>query len=239
MKKSVAAAFAFALALLFSERTASAQLYQGPQLMPQVQTPKQVDQTTLGDSGKGEKAKSTRSVKLFDSDNSQFSWQLDIGPLWNRRVQDTDPVIDRTNFKHGAPLAGEIGIGTLYTTTQGPFYLVGHQKTLFRILDDKSFSWALFHQELGGGIRLGPLEPEARLRLGIMSADIIHAQFSAQLLSPGVAAGLGLRLGQFRVDVQGSVDYLWRWFGPDYVVRSLTLGLRFDQPKVDPFTRTQ
>ena len=245
---SVRLCLALGLALPLVPRSAAAQQVPMPQSMPQVpqgqrlpqvQGKEGMDKTTLGDSGPGAIAKSSRSVKLFDSERSQLSWQLDLGPLWFRKAQEAGPVLDRTNFKHGAPLAGEIGFGSLHTTTEGPFYLVGHQKTLLRVIDDKSFSWALFHQELGGGVQLGPLEPEVRIRLGILSADIIHAQFSAQLLSPGVATGVGLHFGPFRVDVQGSVDYLWRWFGPDYIVRSVTLGLRFDQPKVNPFTRAQ
>lgn len=176
---------------------------------------------------------SRRSVKLFDQYKSTVSYQLDIGPIWARRVQDETPITQRRNFERGAPLAGEIGFGTVFTTPSfhGPLYLVGHLKTLFRILDDKSFSWGLFHQELGGGLKLGPFEPEVRMRLTVMSVDIMHAQPSVQLLSPGVSVGVGVHLGNMRVDINAHTEYLWRWFGPDYSIRSITLGFRFDLPR--------
>src|SRR5690606_29444963 len=119
------------------------------------------------------------------------------GPIWARRVQDDTPVTHRRNFERGAPLAGEIAFGTVFTTPskRGPFFLAGHLKTLLRVIDDKSFSWSIFHQELGGGLKLGPFEPEVRLRLSVLSADIIHAEPSVQLLSPGVSAGFGIHVG--------------------------------------------
>lgn len=181
---------------------------------------------------------SSRSIKLFDERKSIISRQLDVGPIWARRVEDETPATRRKNFERGAPLAGEIALGTVYTTPsrRGPFFLVGALKTVFRIVDDKSFSWSLFHQELGGGLMLGPFEPEVRLRLSVISADIFHAEPSVQLLSPGVSAGFGLKLGKIRLDIKGHSEYLWRWFGPDYSIRGVTIGLRLDltRPKA-PF----
>jgi hypothetical protein len=176
---------------------------------------------------------SHRSIKLFDSRKSTVSLQLDIGPIWSRRVQDDTPITQRRNFERGAPLASEIGFGTVYTTPseRGPFFLVGQLKTLFRIVDDKSFSWSIFHQELGGGMKLGPFEPEIRLRLSVLSADIFHADPSIQLLSPGVSAGFGVHVGKIRLDIKAHSEYLWRWFGPDYLIRGITIGFRLDQSR--------
>jgi hypothetical protein len=176
---------------------------------------------------------SHRSVKLFDQRRSDVSLQLEVGPIWVRRVQDETPITQRQNFERRAPLSGEIALGTVYTTPseRGPFFLTGHLKTLLRIVDDKSFSWSIFHQELGGGLRLGPFEPEIRLRLSVLSADIFHAQPSIQLLSPGVSAGFGIHVGKIRLDIKAHSEYLWRWFGPDYLVRGVTIGFRFDQSR--------
>ncbi len=180
---------------------------------------------------------SHRSVKLFDTRKSIVSWQLDVGPIWNRKVQETTPESDRKNFDHSAPLASEIGFGTVYTTPyRDRFFMVGELKTLLRIVDAKSFSWSLFHQELGGGLILGPIEPEVRIRLSILSADIFHAEPSIQLLSPGVSAGFGVHVGKIRLDIKAHSEYLWRWFGPDYLIRGVTIGIRLDltRPKT-PF----
>jgi hypothetical protein len=176
---------------------------------------------------------SRRSVKLFDQQRSIASLELTVGPIWTRRVQDETPITQRHNFERGAPLASEIAVGTVYTTPseKGPFYLTGHLKTLLRVLDDKSFSWSIFHQELGGGIKIGPFEPEIRLRLSLLSADVIHAQPSVQLFTPGVSAGVGIHVGTIRLDIKAHSEYLWRWFGADYLIRGVSLGLRFDRTR--------
>ena len=180
----------------------------------------------------GERPNEARgSIKLFDTYNTIRSYQLDVGPLFTRKVQDETPAEQRTGFEHQAPLAGEIGIGMAYSTPSKPFFLEGRQRTIFRIIDDKSFSWSIFHQDLGGGLMIGPFEPEAGIGLSILTVDIFHAQPSIQLFSPRVTAGLGLHLGRIRVDLKVHSEYLWRWFGPDYQVHGVTLGLRFDIPR--------
>lgn len=168
------------------------------------------------------------SVKLFDTDNSQKAYQLDIGPIWSRQTQDETPAQLRENIAHHAPLASEIAIGMTFVTPAKPFYLFGKQRTLLRILDDKSFSWSLFHQDLGGGIMIGPIEPEAGIGMSLLTADIFHAEPSIQLFTPRVHAGIGLHIGPFKASLTGHAEYLWRWFGPDYLVRGITLGLRLD-----------
>jgi hypothetical protein len=192
------------------------------------------------------------SIKLFDSRRSITSYQLDIGPLWSRKIQDETGEERVSNFRRcvdangtpvatdcrdpGTAFAGEVAIGTTYTTPYKPFYLVGAIKTLFRIVDDKSFSWSLFNQDLGVGAMLGPIEPELRLGLSVLNLDIFHAEPSISLFSPRVTAGFGVHIGKIRVDIKAHSEYLWRWFGPDYLIRGVTIGLRLDltRPK-NPF----
>lgn len=210
-------------ALLFVGREASAQGFALPRSGPwtPASSPESGYETKL----------SERSIKLFDQRRSTTSLELSVGPIWTRRVGDPTPITLRSNFERGAPLAGEIAMGTVYTTPSSDrrFYLAGHQKTLLRVIDDKSFSWSLYHQELGGGIVIGPFEPEVRIRLSILTADIMHGQPSAQLFTPGVSAGVGIHAGKIRLDIKAHSEYLWRWFGPDYLVRGVTIGLRLDQ----------
>jgi hypothetical protein len=117
----------------------------------------------------------------------------------------------------------------------GPFYIAGASRTLLRIFDSKRFSWGIFHQDLAGGLRLGPLEPEVRIGASLLSIDVMNAEWSAQLFSPRVSAGVGLHLGKIKVDIKGHAEYLWRWFGPDYFVRGITLGVRIDAPPKQVF----
>jgi len=231
------AGFAAVVAVLCSTRLASAQdaggLGAGPYSGPSSGRPDVMATPENGPSPQGK-----NSVKLFDTYRSQLSYQLDIGPIWVRRASETTPITRRRNFDHMAPLASEIAFGNVYTTKsfKGPTFITTEAMTSFRILDDKSFSWSLFEEKLGGGISLGPFDFEAKIRVHFLSADIMHAQPSVQLLSPGVEAGFGLHLGRIRLDIKGHTEYLWRWFGPDYYIRGVTIGLRLDvnRPK-NPF----
>ena len=173
------------------------------------------------------------SIKLFDTYRSTLSYQLDIGPLWTRRASETTVLSRREDFRHRTSDAGEISLGSYTTTTsqKGPFYIASEALTTFRILDSKSFSWAIFAQKLGGGIALGPIEIDGKVGVDGLVVDIMHAQPSIQLLSPGVEAGVGIHLGTIRLDIKAHSEYLWRWFGPDYFLRSVTIGFRFDRPR--------
>ena len=221
-----------AMVTFFAARMASAQGIADPGTAAGFSTPSRGMPEVHDTPPSGEKPRQGgNSIKLFDTYNTTKSYQLDIGPIWHRQIQDETPELRLKNFERGAPLASEIGIGMAFTTPSKPFFLVGRQRTILRILDDKSFSWSIFHQDLGGGLMLGPIEPEAGIGLSVLTADIFHAEPSIQLLTPRVSAGIGIHAGRFRVDIKGHAEYLWRWFGPDYLIRGITLGIRLDVPR--------
>ena len=180
---------------------------------------------------------SPRSVKLFDQRRSRSFYELDIGPLWLRKVDERAPGEERVNSDRGT---GEISFGTAMVNEGAKaFFLVGVQRTLLRVADSKTFSWSPFVQDLGGGLRIGPLQPEVRIGLSLLTIDVFHGEWSAQLFSPRVMAGLGVALGKFRLDIKAHSEYLWRWFGPDYLVHGVTLGLRLEIPRPkSPFAET-
>ena len=220
--KRVAIACAGAGALLFASRSAEAQI---------VITPGG-GRADVEDSPRSKGISQGRnSIKLFDTWNTERSYVLEMGPIWHRQIQDETPAQRVTGFERGAPLAGEVSLGMVLKTPYKPFFLVGQQKTLLRVVDDKSFSWSIFHQEVGAGLMIGPFEPEVRLGLSVLSADIVHAEPSIQLFSPRVGAGVGVKLGKIRLDIQAHSEYLWRWFGPDYLIRGVTLGFRLEIPR--------
>lgn len=222
MSRRAAAVAVLAGGLLF-ERAAGAQPV-GP---APARAPGIPEVTNAPESGVAPKT-SPRSFKLFDQRRSTPSYALEIGPIWVRKVEDNSPRENARNFERGT---GEIKIGTVITTPFKRLYLAGFQSTLLRVIDSKSFSWSVFHQELIAGARIGPFEPEVRLGLGVLTADVFRAEWSAQLLTPRVSAGVGMRLGKIRVDLKAHSEYLWRWFGPDYVIRGVSLGLRLDVPR--------
>lgn len=175
------------------------------------------------------------AVKLFDQYRSEIGNQIDIGPIWHRQVTEQTPHLQLQGMDR-QPLSGEFAIGSVQTTPLKHFTIFGARRTLLRILDDKRFSWGIFHQEIGGGLRFGPIEPEVRIGFSFLSVDIFNAEPSIQLLSPRVSAGLGVHIARFRFDVKAHSEYLWRWFGPDFLVQGVTLGLRLDleKPTYDP-----
>jgi hypothetical protein len=170
-----------------------------------------------------------RAGKALRDDDTLATIALDIGPLWFRKVEDTTPRESVTNFERGT---GEVALGSTSTAAYGPFYVAGSGRTILRSLDAKSFAWSIYHQDLAGGLRLGPLEPEARFGVSVLTVDVFRAEWSAELLSPRVSFGVGVHIGRVRVDVRAHAEYLWRWFGPDYLVRGLTLGVRLDVPRL-------
>jgi hypothetical protein len=171
---------------------------------------------------------SPRSVKLFDLRRSVSAYTVDLGPIWARKTEDRAPGEKRENAERGP---GELSVGQSITTTWGPFFLAGHQKTTFRIVDWKSYSWSIWVQELATGVKLGPFEPEVRIGAAFLTVDVFHAEWSFQLLSPRVAAGAAVRLGKIRVDIKAHSEYLWRWFGSDYLIHGVTLGFGLDIPR--------
>jgi hypothetical protein len=212
--------------LLLSARTAAAQPSSFPGLTGPAGGRSEVEASP--ETGPAPK-ESVRGVKLFDQRSSRAFYELDFGPIWLRKVTEREPGEERKNAERGT---GEISFGTAYVNeTSKRVFLTGVQRTLLRIGDSKVFSWSVFVQDLGGGIRLGPLEPEARISLSVLTVDVFRGEWSAQLLSPRVMAGLGLALGKFRLDIKAHSEYLWRWFGPDYLAHGVTLGLRLEIPK--------
>lgn len=228
MKRHLAVAVATGVAVIGLTSSALAQV-----AVPSVGSPSTASPAwaSEGESSR-EATTSPRSVKLFDSKSSTNSYVLDIGPIWTRKAEEATPAQNREGFDRGT---GEISIGSVSTSPLGPFYIAGSPRTLLRILDSKKFSWSVFHQDFLAGLRLGPIEPEVRFGASLMSIDVFNAEWSAQLLSPRVSAGIGLHLGKIKVDIKGHAEYLWRWFGPDYYVRGITLGIRLDAPRREMF----
>jgi hypothetical protein len=173
---------------------------------------------------------SPRSVKLFDSRRTTPSMHLELGPVWYREAKPT-----RDDYERGT---GEILVGVALTTHEGPFFLSGYQDMHLRVLDSKTFVFSLLTTQMGAGLRVGPFEPEARVGFSILTLDVFHGHYSAEMLSPRVGAGIGIHLGKIRLDIATHSEYLWRWFGPDYLIRGVSLGLRLDvtRPKGPDFS---
>lgn len=166
----------------------------------------------------------TKTSRLFDLSTTISSVQLDAGPIWYRRQ-----AAGRDGFERGT---GELALGTVTTANWKPFYLAGHHKLVFRAFDSKSYHVS-FSSDMATGIGWGPFELETRIGLNAINVGAFHGDWSAELLSPRVSAAAALHVWRIRVDIQAHSEYLWRWFGNDYLVRGITLGLRIDIPQMD------
>ena len=190
-----------------------------------------------GDSGTGTFGQDTRpndsrrikvadaKSRLFDLSTSTSSIQLDAGPIWYRPQS-----AGKRGFEYGV---GEVALGTVTTARWQPFYLAGHHKVTFRAFDSKSYH-ASFGSDFATGVYWGPLELESRIGFNLLNVSAFHGEWSADLLSPRVSAAAAVHVWRFRVDIQAHSEYLWRWFGNDYLVHGVTLGLRLDLPNSDP-----
>jgi hypothetical protein len=179
---------------------------------------------------------SPRSAKLFDSTRVTQSFQLDIGPLWYRpagRALDASGRLEP--FQRGT---GEVLAGVAITAKWKPFYLTGLQQTNLRVFGAKSAAWSILTQQLAVGLYVGPFEPEVRIGGSLLTVDVFEGDYSFEALTPRVAAAVGIHLGKIRLDIATHSEYLWRWFGPDYLIRGVSLGLRLDvpQPKTPVFS---
>lgn len=167
---------------------------------------------------------SARSVKLFDQKRTVTGFELDIGPVWYREV-------DRGRGRAFERGTGEVVLGVSYTSTWKPFYVSGFQQTAFRAFDSSSVAWSVLMTSMAGGMVIGPFEPEVRVGMSLLTLDVFRGSYSAEMLSPRVSAGIGMHLGKIRLDFQTHSEYLWRWFGPDYLIRGVSIGLRLDIPR--------
>lgn len=220
MKRS-AGLFALAASLVvFGEGAAHAQGYgEGGSFVPGLYGPSRPEASPRTEDPK----LSRRSVKIFDTSKSTPGFELHLGPLWYR------PAFDGTDaYQRGT---GEIILGAGLTTPYKHLYLGGFQYTHLRILDSKRVAWTIFGHEIATGAKLGIFELESRFGVGFLTVDAFRGNYSVEMLSPRVSAGAAIHPGSFRLDIQIHSEYLWRWFGEDYVFHGISLGFRLDAPR--------
>jgi hypothetical protein len=121
-------------------------------------------------------------------------------------------------------------------TRIGPVFMAGIIRTQFRYFDSASFALSPIQNMAMVGVRLGPIEPEARVGMSLATFDVFHGAYSFEMFSPRVEGGLGLRFGRFRVSAHGFSEYLWRWWGDSYFEKGIAFEVRLEAPKKSPIT---
>ena len=112
----------------------------------------------------------------------------------------------------------------------GAFLAGGIQEHELRLVPDDALSLSLSRYQLEGGLRLGPLEPMARVGFTTLHIDYGHG-FSLGLFTPRVGAGLWLSVGKLRLGASAFSEYAWRWFGDESSwVHGLSFELQLETP---------
>ena len=157
------------------------------------------------------------SVRLFDQRTAERSGELHFGLFnWNQwGAQKSDN-------------GWEIGGGVTVLSRMRPFFLGGRAQLLVRVFGDDGLIITPFNYSAEVGASLGPLELFSQWGVSFVNFGPVKGQWSADSLSPRVAAGVALKLGVLRADAALYSEYMWRWFGPDYLIKGLAFTLRVD-----------
>jgi hypothetical protein len=163
------------------------------------------------------------SVAVFDYEHTYAATEAEGGPMWWRKA-DGD----------GKGQGWELSLGVVTETRIGPVFMAGIIRTQFRYFDSSSFAVSPLENMAMVGIRLGPIEPEVRVGMSLVTFDVFHGAYSFEMFSPRVEGGLGLRFGRFRMSAHGFSEYLWRWIGESYFEKGVAFELRLEAPKKSP-----
>lgn len=126
----------------------------------------------------------------------------------------------------GYAISGGEGLALL----SGAFSAGGLHEQELRLVPDDALSLSLSRYQLEAGLRIGPLEPMARVGFTTLHLDIGHG-FSLGLFSPRVGAGVWLKLGKARLGASAFAEYFWRWLGDESaLVRGLSFEIQLETP---------
>jgi len=166
-------------------------------------------------------------------DGEELPGPLDRRLLLHSKVYEVGTLVYR-GVEHDSWSQGvfDVTTGQELRTHKFPFYLLSTRAASIRMYDTKSYGIA-FYQDIGGGIAIGPIEPEIHFGAHLVELDAFHGSWNFSLLSPRASAEVGIRIGRARVEVAAYTQYLWRWWGCEsQLVRGISIGLQVDQAKM-------
>jgi hypothetical protein len=163
------------------------------------------------------------SVTIFDYEHTYAGTEAEGGPMWWRKANGNTTTE-----------GWELSLGVTTETRIGQVFLAGIMRTQFRYFDSKSFALSPLEDMAMVGLRLGPIEPEARVGMSLLTFDVFHGAYSFEMFSPRVEGGLGLRFGRLRIGAHGFSEYLWRWWGTSTFEKGIAFEVRFETAKKPP-----
>jgi hypothetical protein len=164
-----------------------------------------------------------RNWAVFDPRHFRHTSNMAFSVLGSR------PASSRTESR-GYAIAG----GESMALHSGAFLAGGIQEHELRLVPDDALSLSLSRYQLEAGVRLGPLEPMARVGFTTLHIDYGHG-FSLGLFTPRVGAGLWLKVGKVRLGASAFTEYFWRWLGDESSwVHGLSFELQLETPMPRP-----
>jgi hypothetical protein len=163
-------------------------------------------------------------------------WAL-LDPFSARHASNIGLTLVRSRRLSDADLATGYGLswGESLTTLRGSFMAGALLEHELRLVPSDSISLTLSRYQWEAGLRLGSLEPLARVGFSVLHVDVGSSGPSFGMFSPRVGAGLWLKLPTLRLGVSAFAEYFWRWVGDESAfVRGLSLEL---QPSLPPLRK--
>lgn len=156
-----------------------------------------------------------------------------VPPLFDRYVAEAGQG-EGGVFAYRAAQGSDERLGAVVGSTKlallhaGAFDVAGGPGSRLRIFGSHGVAFSLTYVSVAS-VRLGPVEPNVTVGFSGLTLDVVRGHPSAELFSPLVGAGLGVRLThRLVVGAEATSEYLWRWFGTDYRTLSGTLFVRVE-----------
>lgn len=124
----------------------------------------------------------------------------------------------------------ELAWGSTLTERKGPWRFTGLVQVDLRAFATSSWALGLSTNSFEVAATLGPFEPFVRVGAALLTVDDFDGSVSAELFSPRVSTGLGVRLGpRVEIAVGAYAEYFWRWLGSSALVRGLSVDVRIER----------
>jgi hypothetical protein len=125
----------------------------------------------------------------------------------------------------------ELAWGPSLAAREGAFHFTGLVQMDLRAFDASSWALAISTHGFEVATHVGPLVPYVRAGAALLTLDDFAGNFSAELFSPRVGAGVGMQVARrLEVAIGAYAEYFWRWFGPSALVHGVVLDVRYEKP---------
>jgi hypothetical protein len=158
---------------------------------------------------------------LFDPYASRREWLASFS--WDR-LRETSALRRLEGFR--------LAFGESISTLRACTWVGLEQNSSFRALGSSTYVVELTGYRAIAGVHALGLELGGGVGIVPIALDVSQGDWSLSGLSPSAVARAGLRVGPFRVSVEATNQFTWRWWGRDSAwLRGVGLQLALEQPR--------